>query len=244
MKRPAFATLALALLALLFGWETRQALRTTPGGRDNAATSGVWQPGVSAPDPQPPADPGPAAAAVAARPLFRPDRQPFREQSAGASARNYEAEMSRFSLIGVLGFGNAPVGVVVGKAGNKGERWEVRRGDSLQGFKVKEVGIDGLRLTADGREFLLPLYAGPPAAAGGAVRTDATRRDAGQSKTAPHAGPPPSGPSLPVTAAPPASPLASRLRRFPTAPAAPGVLPVPSPAGASPAPAPRFIPGR
>jgi hypothetical protein len=104
-------------------------------------------------------------AAVAARPIFRPDRQPFREQGSGASGRNYESELSRYTLLGVLGFGDAPVGVVVGKAGNKGERWEVRKGDPLPGFTVEEVGMEGLRLTADGREFLLPLYAGPPTTA-------------------------------------------------------------------------------
>lgn len=163
MKRPALATLALSLLALLFGWETRQALLGTPGGQDNAATAGAWQPGVSAPDPQPPPDPTPGVSAVAARPLFRPDRQQFREQ--GASVRNYEAELSRYTLLGVLGFGEAPFGVVVGKAGAKGERWEVKTGDLLQGFTVKEIGIEGLRLTADGKEFLLPLYAGAPTAA-------------------------------------------------------------------------------
>jgi hypothetical protein len=165
VRRPILATLALSLVALLLGWETRQALRATAGRQDNvaAATAGAWQPGVYALDPQPPRDPMPTAAAVAARPLFRPDRQPFREQ--GASVRNYEAELSRYTLLGVLGFGEAPFGVVVGKAGTKGERWEVKTGDLLQGFTVKEVGMEGLRLTADGKEFLLPLYAGAPTAA-------------------------------------------------------------------------------
>ena len=237
MRRSALFPLALALLALFFAWETRQAIRATPVGRDDAAAAGTWRPGGSAPDPQSPPDPAPAAAAVAARPLFRPDRRPFREQGAGASARNYDAELSRYSLVGVLGFGNAPVGVVVGKAGNKGERWEVKRGDSLQGFTVKEVGMEGMRLTADGKEFLLPLYAGPPAAAGSAVRTEATRRDAAPSTGAPRA-------AVPMQAAPPVSPLASRLRRFPAVPAAPGVPPAPWPSGTQPAAAPRFTPGR
>ena len=167
MRRPALATLALSLLALLFGWETRQALQATPGKQDNSAMvpAGAWRPGGPAPDPQPPQDPTPAATAVTARPLFRPDRQPFREDGSGASGRNYETELSRYTLIGVLGFGDAPFGVVVGKGGTKGERWEVKRGDSLQGFTVKEVGMEGLRLTADGKEFLLPLYAGAPTAA-------------------------------------------------------------------------------
>jgi len=170
VRRPALATLALSLLALLFGWETRQALLATPGGQDNAASApaGTWQPGVSAPDPQPPPDPTPAAAAVTARPLFRPDRQPFREDASKAPARNYETELSRFMLLGVLGFGEEPVGVVTGKTGNKTDRWELKAGDALPGFTVKEVGMEGLRLTSDGREFLLPLYAGAPTAAPGA----------------------------------------------------------------------------
>jgi hypothetical protein len=235
MKRPALALLALSLLALLFGWETRQALRATPGGQDNAAPApaGAWQPGVTALDPQPPPDPTPTAAAVAARPLFRPDRQPFREQGPGA-ARNYETELSRYTLIGVLGFGDAPVGVVVGKAGNKGERWELKAGDPLPGFTVKEVGMEGLQLTADGKEFLLPLYAGPPTAAGGALRTDVPRRDA----ASPKAG----SPTPPAVPSPPMVPARGTVARQPV-PAAPAPPPVPVP-GTSPAVAPRYIPGR
>jgi hypothetical protein len=86
----------------------------------------------------------------------------------------------------------------VGKGGNKGERWEVKRGDSFQGFTVKEVGMEGLRLTADGKEFLLPLYAGAPTAAGSAVRTDTTRRDAAK----PAAAPAPAPASAPGSAVP------------------------------------------
>jgi len=218
VRRPALATLALSLLALLFGWETRQALLGTPGGQDNAATApiGGWRPGVSAPDPQPPPDPSPVAAAIAARPLFRADRQPFREQAADASVRNYEAELSRYTLLGVFDFGDAPFGVVTGKTGNRTDRWELKAGDVLPGFTVKEVGMEGLQLTSDGREFLLPLYAGAPTAAGGAVRTEATRRNAAQ---------PTAVPSVPASAKP--APSGAR----------------PGPA-ALPAPAPRYIPGR
>jgi hypothetical protein len=259
VRRPALAALALSLLALLFGWETRQALRATPGGEDNAATARAWQPGVSAPDPPPPPDPTTSAAAVAARPLFRPDRQPFREQVGGASVRNYEMELSRYTLLGVLGFGDAPYGVVVGKAGIKGERWEVKRGDALQGFTVKEVGMEGLRLTADGREFLLPLYAGAPTATGGAVRTEAPRRDAAQPAPIPgfpapvpgFPGPVPGFPAptpgsavLPRPAARPASPLSNRLRRLPSMPVAPGVSPAPLTPNTPPVVGPGTIPGR
>jgi hypothetical protein len=235
LKRPALATLALSLLALLFGWETWRALQATPGKRDNpaAAPAGTWQPGVATPDPQPPPDPTPAASAVAARPLFRPDRQPFLEQGPGA-ARNYEAELSRYTLLGVLGFGEEPVGVVVGKGGTKGERWEVKRGDPLPGFTVKEVGMEGLRLTADGKEFLLPLYAGPPTAAGGALRTDVPRRDA--------AGPKAGSPTPPAVPSPPTVPARGTVARQP-APAAPAPPPVPVP-GTPPVVGPRYIPGR
>ena len=134
------------------------------------------------------------------------------------SVRNYEAELSRYTLLGVLDIGDAPYGVVVGKGGTKGERWEVKRGDSLQGFTVKEVGVDGLRLTADGREFLLPLYAGAPTAAGGAVRTETTRRDAAQATPAPRSAAPASDRALPPrrhrAPPPPRAPPPRRGRRL------------------------------
>jgi len=242
VRRPALATLALSLLALLFGWETRQALLGTPGGQDNAATApiGGWRPGVSAPDPQPPPDPSPVAAAIAARPLFRADRQPFREQAASqVAARNYETELSRFTLLGVFGFGEGPVGVVTAKTGNKTDRWELKAGDALAGFTVKEIGMDGLRLTADGREFLLPLYAGGPTAAGGALRTEVTRAA-------------PAGP-----AAAPGSPASAKPAVSAGAAPGPAASPVPAPAAAQPrilpnyprpyrppGLSPRFVPGR
>ena len=237
MRRPALATLALSLLALLFGWETRQALLATPGGQDNAvsAPAGVWKPGVPTPDPQPPRDPMPTAAAVVARPLFRPDRQPFREDA--ASARNYEAELSRYTLLGVLDIGGAPYGVVVGKGGSKGERWEVTSGDPLQGFTVKEVGVEGLRLTADGREFLLPLYAGAPTAAPGAVRTEVPRRDAATPAAAP--GSPAS--AKPASSGAPPGPAAVAAPAAAQPPAAPAFIP---PNRTPPGALPRFRPGR
>ena len=244
MRRPVLAAIALSLLALLFGWETRQALQATPGKQDNSAMvpAGAWQPGVSAPDPQSPPDPTPAAAAVSARPLFRPDRQPFRGDGSGVSGRNYETELSRYTLIGVLGFGDAPVGVVVGKAGNKGERWEVRKGDPLPGFTVKEIGMEGLLLTADEREFLLPLYAGPPTVAAGALRTETTRRDAAQ---------PAPGSAAPARpGAPPALVAPSRPAGFPSAAPTASTVPGSTPQTAPSAPVsprgipPRYVPGR
>ena len=237
MRRPALATLALSLLALLFGWETRQALLATPGRQDNAAAApaGVWKPGVPTTDPQPPRDPTPTAAAVVARPLFRPDRQPFREDASKGSARNYEMELSRFMLLGVLGFGEEPVGVVTGKTGNKTDRWELKAGDALPGFTVKEVGMEGLRLTSDGREFLLPLYAGAPTAAPGAVRTESPRRDAVQ---------PPAAAGIPASAKP-AAPGTPPGTGALTAPAPAQPMPAYTPPNRTPPAAPpRFRPGR
>jgi hypothetical protein len=231
VRRPLLATVALSLVALLLGWETRQALQAPPA-RPETAAPAAWQPGVSAPDPEPAPDPTPVVAAVVARPLFRPDRLPFREQSVSAApARNYDAELSRFTLLGVLGFGEEPVGVVTGKTGNKTDRWEVKAGDALPGFTVQEVGIEGLRLTSDGKEFLLPLYAGAPTAAAGALRTETPRRDAAQpSPAAPGATVPakPAAPPAPAAAAPPAQPR-------------PAYTP---PSRTPPSVSPRFSPGR
>jgi hypothetical protein len=240
VRRPALVILALSLLALFFGWETRQALRGTPVGQDNAATAGAWQPGVSAPDPQPTPDPTPASSVVAARPLFRPDRQPFREQVATqVAARNYESELSRFTLLGVLGFGEEPVGVVTGKTGNRTDRWELKAGDALPGFTVKNVGVEGMLLKADGREFLLPLYAGAPGAAGGAVRTEATRGNAAHPVAAPgspaSAKPAASGASPGQAALPAAAPVPGQART------SPAYIP---PDRSLPGRSPRFVPGR
>jgi hypothetical protein len=235
-------TLAFSLLALLLFWETRQALRGTPVGQDNASTTSVGsgQPGTPAPEPAPPADPAQMVAAVAARPLFRPDRLPFREQVvAPVAARNYDTELSRYTLLGVFGFGEEPVGVVTGKTGNKTDRWELKAGDALPGFTVTEVGMEGLRLTSDGREFLLPLYAGAPTAAGGAVRTEPTRRDA-QQTSAPSGSPASAKPAVsgahPGPAASPAPAPATPQTR-----AAPVRTP---PYRTPPGVAPRFVPGR
>jgi len=235
-------TLAFSLLALFLFWETRQALRGTPVGQDNASTTSVgsWQPGAPAPEPALPADPAQMVAAIAARPLFRPDRQPFREKEASPiAARNYDTELSRYTLLGVLGFGEEPVGGVTGKTGNKTDRWELKAGDDLPGFTVKEVGMEGLRLTSDGREFLLPLYAGAPTAAGSALRTEGTRRDATQPSAA--SGAPAS-----------AKPAVSGARPGPAAlpaPAPPAPQPRAAPVHAPPyrtppSVAPRFVPGR
>jgi len=138
-------------------------------------------------------------------------------------------------LLGVLGFGEEPVGVVTSKTGNKTDRWELKVGDALPGFTVKEVGIEGMKLTSDGREFLLPLYAGAPTAAPGAVRTESPRRDAVQ---------PPAAPGIPASAKP-AAPGTPPGTGALTAPALAQPMPAYTPPNRTPPVAPpRFRPGR
>ena len=229
MRKTALLALLLAFAALFFGWETWQAWRAAPGAQHNAAPpQEIWQPGAVTPDPTPPADLSTAASTVAGRPLFRQDRLPFHEASAGAPARNFEAELSRFTLLGVLSFGDTLKGVVVSKTGTRTDRWEVKAGESFPGFTVKEVRTDSLLVTADDREFQLPLYAGAPTATGGALRTDVV-------KTAPAA---PSATTAPAQPAPKAGQGPA------TAPPAPVARPQPS-APVSPRDIrPRYVPGR
>jgi len=225
MRKPGLLVPVFVLLALFFGWETRQALRAPfpAAGNAPADAAGTWHPGVAVPDPSP-LDTGATVASVSARPLFRQDRQQYREPVVPVvPARNYEAELARFSLLGVLSIGDRPRGIVVGKAGNPAERWELAAGDSLPGFSVKEVRTDGLVVTADDREFLLPLYGGPPTAKGGPVRTEGARTGA--------------APAQP--AATPAQPPGQQN----TAPPSQAVRPAPVRPPALTVP-PRYIPGR
>jgi general secretion pathway protein N len=216
MRSPPFLIPVLALAVLFFGWRTYEAWTTpmAPSLPPPAARAAVAPAGLSPADPPPPADLPGMAASILARPVFRPDRTPFREETAQAPKRNYDAEMSRFTLLGVLLLGSEKKGVVVGKAGTgRQERWEVGPGDALPGFTVKDIGADGITLAADGKEFLLPLYAGGPKGPPGQapVRTDVgpPRAPAAAPQPAPPAkggtapGAAPSVPPLPPTAAPP-----------------------------------------
>jgi len=239
MRKPYLLALALALLALFFGWRTQQALDAAPSAGDNVAwhATTIWQPGAPAPDPPPPPDTASAVAAVKNRPLFRADRRPYTE--AAATARNYDAELARLSLIGIMAIGDDRKGIVVSKGSPNRERWEVKVGDELSGFKVKEIRAEGLTLTAEKREFLLPLYAGSPTAAGGVpVRTEAVRKE-------PAPAPAPPKPSAAPTPAQPRSPVVPFQRPATPSPTAtpPAVQPAPPPRppGAMP---PRYIPGR
>jgi len=237
MRKPYLLALALSLLALYFGWRMRQAMDATPSAGDNVARAAAtgWQPGAPTPDPPPPPETASAVAAVKNRPLFRADRRPYTE--AAATARNFDAELARLSLIGIMVIGDDRKGIVVSKGGPRTERWEVKVGDELSGFQVKEVRTDGLAVTAEEREFLLPLYAGPPTASGGGpVRTEAVRKEPAPAQPAAGAAPAPGQPR-------PASPPVQRPATPQPPPVPPTVQPAPSPAPA-PGRSPRYIPGR
>ena len=162
--------------SLFFGWETYRAW-TAPvvSGSSPAASFSPkkWQAGSRDSDPRE-AEMAAGLAAVLARPVFRPDRRPFKEDGAvGVPTRNYEAELSRFRLVGVILQGERSTAVVVGKTSGPAERWEVVPGGTLPGFTVRTVGEEGIQLAADGREFLLPMYEGQPKSQGsGPLRTE------------------------------------------------------------------------
>ncbi len=176
MSRRGLLLPLLAAAVLLLGWKTYRVWTEdlavggiTPAARPAQAS------GASAGDALPEADLSAAAATIVARPVFRPDRHPFRpeEAAAGLPARNYEAELARYMLLGVVLQADSRKAVVVMKGQTRSERWDVGAGDAIPGFTVKEVNPDGVTLSADGKEFLLPLFAGgPKTPAQGPPRTD------------------------------------------------------------------------
>jgi hypothetical protein len=173
VNRAALRILVLAFLACVFGWKTYRAW-TMPVFPTDGTRAGDPLPlrlSASVPPGAPGGDVRGALTSVLGRPVFRPDRRPFRPDTPAASARNYEMELSRYAVLGVLMMGDEQKALVVGK-GAQGERWEVGAGDELPGFTVKSVSPDGLVLAADGREFSLPLYARGPGAAGKTLRTE------------------------------------------------------------------------
>lgn len=176
MNRPGRWGVLFLAASLFFGWETYRA-GTAPVGSGSSPPASfspkMRQAGSRGSEPRE-AEVAAGLAAVLARPVFRPDRRPFRDDGAvGVPARNYDAEISRFRLVGVILQGERSTAVVVGKTSGPAERWEVVPGDTLPGFTVRTVGEEGVRLAADGREFLLPMYEGQPKSRGsGPLRTE------------------------------------------------------------------------
>jgi len=225
MRRMALLVPLFFLAALFFGWKTYEAWTAPPEAALRA--------------PAPVAGPGPVAAveteqdipgtlaAIVARPLFRPDRRPYpyQENAAAAPRRNYESELSGFTVIGVLLVEEIGMAVVTGKTGGRYERYEVGPGDALPGFTVKEIQSDGILVAADGKEFTLPLYTGAPKAPpGGTLRTEvATPARPGAGGPSPVPPSPGVGAPAPSRRAP--SPTAERPRPLPVPPVS---KPVPS----------------
>jgi hypothetical protein len=162
-----------------------------------------------------------AVAQITARPLLRPDRAPFREIPAVSAVpqRNYDGELGRFTLIGILPIDGKEKALVVRKGPVATERWELAEGDPLPGFTVRLIRPDGVLLSADGRDFLLPLYAGGPKQSGG-LRTETP-------------SPAPVSAPQPVPAAQPAP------RGIAVPPPVPAVSPIPQPGS----PYPPAVPG-
>ena len=238
MNRWVVWILVSATAAVFFGWEAYRAWTgpLLPGAVTPAAE--VFSFPAAAP---PQAGPGDAVysglSSIVARPVFRPDRRPYQGGSAGVPQKNYEAELSKFTVLGVLMVGDEKKAIVVSKGSGTADRWEVGAGDSLADFTVKEVGPDGLTLVADKREFTLPLYAGGPKSMGGApIRTEVT-----PSPPPPPAQPPPA--ARPAPGAGGYTPPAAVTPVPGTPPQVPGAALSPGPQRAYPRSR-RFIPGR
>jgi len=160
MRSPALLIIALCLIGALFGWKAQEAWFSTPQAVDSEKRPSIDL-GPDELGPIPRKDLAGAVAAISARSLFRPDRSFFGAGESG-DGRGNNQDLSRLSMVGVVTFGGSLKGIVVAKDNPRLERWELQAGDSLLRFRVKEIREDGIVLTADGREFVLHLYAGPP----------------------------------------------------------------------------------
>jgi len=212
VNRAALWILVFASATAFFGWKTYRALtgpvipgETPPAGAAFSPPSAAAQTQKGTEDAA-----YPGLSSLLARPVFRPDRRAYQGGGAESPQRNYEAELSRLTVLGVLMMSDKMVGLVVGTGASKGERWEVGAGDSLSGFTVKEVNQDGLVLAADGRQFTLPLYAGGPKAVGRTpLRTEVAPAPSAAKPGVPSsASPAPAAKTAPPSAAaPPSTPV-------------------------------------
>ncbi len=169
----------LAMATLFLGWKTYRAwTEDVAAGVSPPVAQAVQSPAAALDSAAPGPDTSAAVATIMARPVFRADRKPFRpdDPAAAGPARNYDAELSRYMLLGVVIQADTRKAVVVTRGSAKPERWEVGAGDTIPGFAVKDIEQDGVTLSADGKEFLLPLFAGgPKASAQGPPRTEGRR---------------------------------------------------------------------
>jgi hypothetical protein len=209
MNRPGFLIPVMACAIFFFGWKTYETwTRPQAAVRSLTAAGPVAPVGISPAEAPPAVDPSAAVASITARPLFRPDRRTFQDNAASSTSRDYEAELSRLTLLGVILLGDMKKAVITGKAPGRPERYEVAPGESLEGFAVKEILQDGVRLAADDKEFLLPLYAGSPKAQGSVLlRTELAPSPASLPKDRAGASTPPTVPPRGATETKPAASL-------------------------------------
>ena len=174
MRRPALLIIALCLIGILFGWKAQKAWFSPPPVIDSAKRPAIdLGPGELGPAPW--RDLAGAAAAISSRSLFRPDRSFFGAGESGSGdGQGQNQDLSRLSMIGLMTFGGGMKGIVISNDNPQAERLELKAGDSLLGFKVKEVRMDGIVLISDERQVLLPLYAGPPTVGEGSLRSQNT----------------------------------------------------------------------
>ncbi|MFZ2223313.1 MAG: hypothetical protein WAV26_01355 [Candidatus Deferrimicrobium sp.] len=188
MNRPYLLALLLGVAAVYFGAQTNRAMDgpfPPPPVAAGAAPAAVGSPAPAGTvGRSEPSDASSSVAVVSARPLFRVDRRPYRELP--PPQRNFAAELSRIRLVGVMSDGGALYGLVAASNGARTERLELRPGDAVAGFVVKEVQLDGLLLEADHQRFPLPLFSGAPTPAQ-RMRTELTAKPAAPS---PPASPP------------------------------------------------------
>lgn len=219
MRRSGLLIPAVGLLAAFFGWKC-YAVWTEPFPpplRSTGEAAGFF-PSASPAAPARSADLSAAVSLVTVRPVFRPDRTLF-AKSDSVAARNYDAELNRYTVLGILGGEEGRKAIVAGGASGKSERYEVGPGEGFPGFTVKEVRENEVLVLADNVEFALPLYAGGPKGTVEAARTDTTPAKTARQAT-PAAGSPATqgAEAMPAAAAP-----------APRTPAASGAVFLPSP---------------
>ena len=210
MKSATPLIVALCLAGAVFGWKAQRAWFSS-----SITLDASEPPDVSLKTEEtgmyPRKDYNGAVASIIGRPLFRQDRRPFGIDDELAP-ESFEQILSHLSMIGVTTFGKSVRGIVVVADGQQTELLELKVGDSLKGFKVKKVMEDGITMTAAEKDYLLPLYAGPPTVDEKSLRTDVKNTSARKPGPVPRQGASPNQPG----ARPPAA--ASPYYRPPTTP--------------------------
>ena len=96
---------------------------------------------------------------IAARPLFNPDRVPDPEVSPAGAAGPVSSgpvlgDLSAYRVVGIAGDGVTNIALVL-KSG--GETLRLKKGDSMEGWIVVEVGANGVSISGGGRKQILTI---------------------------------------------------------------------------------------